>query len=234
MKDTEKINILKNLAEIADELDVKGLRKEANAVTNVMFRVSQYQGTNITGQAAQDAGNFAINFVNKAGEALKSAAESVASGALALGNLAVAINPVAMAIDGISKLDALRMNAAIAPYIQKNERLKAELQEAARKNDKQLVMIIINKIQSNFNQIYSSLIAERKEAGQYTASTADFQNTIDYAVKNKLTVRQMYDYAFQNRGGDQKAGNYANNLIAKYRTIHPDPDTALVQPTKFV
>jgi hypothetical protein len=23
-------------------------------------------------------------------------------------------------------------------------------------------------------------------------------------------------------------------LIAKYRTIHPDPDTALVQPTKFV
>jgi len=78
-----------------------------------------------------------------------------------------------------------------------------------------------------------SQIEERKEAGQYTSSTADFQNTIDYAVKNKLTVRQMYDYAFQNRGGDQKAGNYANNLIAKYRTIYPDPDTALVKPLKL-
>jgi len=43
----------------------------------------------------------------------------------------------------------------------------------------------------------------------------------------------MYDYAFQIRGGDQKAGNYANNLIAKYRTIHPDPDTAFVKPVKL-
>jgi hypothetical protein len=41
MKDTGRINILKKLAEIADELDIKGLRKEADAVTNVMFRVSQ-------------------------------------------------------------------------------------------------------------------------------------------------------------------------------------------------
>jgi len=233
MKDTGRINILKKLAEIADELDVKGLRKEANAVTNVMFRVSQYQGTNITGQAAQDAVNFAINFVNKAAEAVKNSAESIVSGALALGALAVATNPVAMAIDGISKLDALRMNAAIAPYIKENERLKAELQEAARKNDKKLVIIIINKIQRNFNQIYSSLMAERKAAGQYTSSTADFQNTIDYAVKNKLTVRQMYDHAVRNRGGGAEAANYANNLMAKYRTIHPDPETAPVKPTKL-
>jgi len=41
MKDTGKINILKKLAEIADDLDIKGFRKEANAVTNVMVRVSQ-------------------------------------------------------------------------------------------------------------------------------------------------------------------------------------------------
>jgi hypothetical protein len=41
MKDTGRINILKKLAEIADELDIKGLRKEADAVTKVMFRFSQ-------------------------------------------------------------------------------------------------------------------------------------------------------------------------------------------------
>jgi len=233
MKDTGRINILKKLAEIADELDIKGFRKEANAVTKVMFRVSQFQGTNITGQAAQAAVESAKNSVIKAGEAIKNAAESIGSGGLALANLAVAGSPVAAAIDGISKLDALRMNAAIAPYIQQIEQLKTQVQEAAKQNNKQLVVIIINKIQSNLNKV-SSLLAERKEAGQYTSSTADFQNTIDYAVKNKLTVRQMYDYAFRNRGGGADAANYANNLIAKYRTIHPDPDAALVQPTKFV
>jgi hypothetical protein len=41
MKYTGRINILKKLAEIADELDIKGLRKEADAVTKVMFRFSQ-------------------------------------------------------------------------------------------------------------------------------------------------------------------------------------------------
>jgi hypothetical protein len=41
MKDAGRINILKKLAEIADELDVKGLRKEANAVTKVMSQVAQ-------------------------------------------------------------------------------------------------------------------------------------------------------------------------------------------------
>jgi len=233
MKDVGRINILKKLAEIADELDIKGLRKEANAVTKVMFRVSQYQGTNFTGEALQAAGEFGIRAVEKAGEAIKNALDSIGSGAVALGSLLVAIHPITWVIDGISKVDALRMNAAIAPYIQENEQLKAKLEEAARKNDKPRVVIIINQIQSNLNKIYSSLIAERKSAGQYTASTDKFQNTIDYAVKNKLTVRQMYDYAVRNRGGGEDALNYANNLVMKYRTIHPDPDTALVQPTKF-
>jgi len=41
MKDTGRINILKKLSEIADELDIKGLRKEANAVTKVMSKVAQ-------------------------------------------------------------------------------------------------------------------------------------------------------------------------------------------------
>jgi tetratricopeptide (TPR) repeat protein len=232
MKDTGRINILKNLAKIADELDVKGLRKEANAVTNVMFRVSQYQGTNFTEQALQSWGENSINFVKKGIEAIKDLAESIGHGAIAVGSLAIA--PVAAAIDGISHLDALRMNAAIAPYIKENEQLKAQLQEAARRNDKPRVVIIINQIQSNLNKIYSSLIEARKAAGQYDSSLADIQNTINYAVKNKLTVRQMYDYAFRNRGGDQKAGNYANNLLVKYRTIHADPPTAPVKPAKLV
>lgn len=229
------INILQKLAEIANDLDTKGLIKEANALTNVMVRVSQapFQGTNITGQALQDTGNYAMNAVNKAGEAIRSTLESVGSGVLAVANLAVATSPVAMAIDGISKLDALRMNAAVAPFIQENERFRRELQEAAKKNDKQLVIVVINKIKSNVDKIYSTLLAERKESGQYTAPAADFQNTIDYAVKNKLTIRQMYDYAYRNRGADQNAANYANNLLAKYRTIHPDPDTASVQPTRL-
>ena len=131
------INMLRQLAEIANDLDTKGLKKEANVLTNVMVRVSQ---------------------------------------------------------TGISLLD----NGTINP------------------------------VKSNVDKIDSSLLAERKESGQYTASTDNFQNTIDYAVKNKLTLRQMYDYVFKNRGG-----NYANNMIAKYRTIHPDPDTALVQPTRL-
>jgi hypothetical protein len=87
-------------------------------------------------------------------------------------------------------------------------------------------------MRGNLNKI-SSLLAERKAAGQYNSSVADIQNTINYAVKNKLTVRQMYDYAVRNRGGGKEAEHYANNLIAKYRTIHPDPDTAVVQSTKF-
>jgi hypothetical protein len=132
MKDAGRINILKKLAEIADELDVKGLRKEANAVTKAMSQV-----------------------------------------------------PPAV------------QSQQVAPTVQ-------------------------------------SQIEERKKAHQYTSSVADIQNTIDYAVNNNLTIRQMYDYAFQNRGGDQKARHYANDLIEKYRTIHRDLDTALVQPTKFV
>ena len=233
MNDTGKINILKKLAEIADELDIKGFRKEANAVTKVMFRVSQFQGTNITGKSGEFTVESAKNSVIKAGEALKSAAEGVASGAMSLGSLLVATNPVFAAIDGLSSLHANYMNTAMGPYIQQIEQLKTQVQESSRKNDKQGVLNLLNLMRGNLNKI-SSLLAERKEAGQYTSSTADFQSTIDYAVKNKLTVRQMYDYAFRNRGGGAEAGNYANNLIAKYRTIHPDPDTALVQPTKFV
>jgi hypothetical protein len=122
MKDAGRINILKKLAEIADELDIKGLRKEANAVTKVMSQV--------------------------------------------------------------------------APTVQ-------------------------------------SQIEERKKAGQYTSSVADIQNTIDYAVKNKLTIRQMYDYALQTHRFDPIPGRLANDLITKYRNIYPDPDTAFVKPVKL-
>jgi hypothetical protein len=130
MKDAGRINILKKLAEIADELDIKGLRKEANAVTKVMSQV--------------------------------------------------------------------------APTVQSQieERKKA--------------------------------IEERKKADQYTSSVADIQNTIDYAVKNKLTIRQMYDYALQTHRFDPIPGRLANDLIAKYRNIYPaDPDTASVKPVKL-
>jgi hypothetical protein len=156
MKDTGKINILKKLAEIADELDIKGLRKEANAVTNVMSKVAEQ------------------------------------------------VQPYS----GYKQLS----NALQQPAPVQSQPAPVQSQPAT----------------------VQSQIEERKEAGGgYTSSTADFQNTIDYAVKNNLTVRQMYDYAYQHRGGDQKAGNYANNLIAKYRTIHPDPDTAPVKAVKL-
>jgi hypothetical protein len=142
MKYTGKINILKKLAEIADDLDIKGLRKEADAVTKVMNKVAQ---------SAQ---------------------------------------PYSAPPD--------------SPYGQ----LSNALQQPTT---------------------VQSQIEERSKAGQYTSSVTDFQNTINYAVKNKLTIRQMYDYALKNRGD----GNYANNLIAKYRTIYPDPDTAFVKPVKL-
>jgi len=159
MNDTGKINILKKLAEIADELDIKGLRKEANAVTNVMSKVAQSQ-------------------------------PYLAPPNSPLGQLSNVLQP---------------------PTVQ-SQPATVQSQPAT----------------------VQSQIEKRKEAGGgYTSSTADFQNTIDYAVKNKLTIRQMYDYALKNRGGDQKAGNYANNLIAKYRTIYPDPDTASVKPVKL-
>ena len=137
MKDTGRINILKKLAEIADELDIKGLRKEANAVTKVMSKVAQQ----------------------------------------------------------------------VQPY-SSYKQLSNALQQPAT---------------------VQSQIEERSKAGQYASSVTDFQNTINYAVKNKLTIRQMYDYALKNRGD----GNYANNLIAKYRTIYSDPDTAFVKPVKL-
>jgi hypothetical protein len=132
MQDTGRINILKKLAQIADELDIKGFRKEANAVTNVMSKV-----------------------------------------------------------------------ALIAPILS------------------------VPKL------FVPSQIEKRKKADQYTYSVADFQNTIDYAVKKKLTIRQMYDYAVENRGGDDEAKRFANNLIAKYRTIYPHPDTVPVKPLKL-
>lgn len=226
------INILQKLAEIANDLDTKGLIKEANALTNVMVRVSQFQGTNISGQASQTAIESAQNAIVKADNAIKSGLEGLGSGIISLGSLAVATNPVFSAIDGLSALHAQYMNTAMAPYLSQIEQLKTQIQETSRKNDKQGVLTLLNLIKGNLDKI-SSLLSERKEAGQYTADTADFQNTINYAVNNKLTIRQMYDYVFRNRGADQKAGNYANNLIAKYRTIHPDPDTALVQPTRL-
>lgn len=224
------INILQKLAEIANDLDTKGLKKEANVLTNVMVRVSQFQGTNLTGQASQIATENAQNAIGKVGSAIQSALEGVGSGIVSLGSLAVATNPLFSAIDGLSALQY--MNTAMAPYLSQIEQLKTQIQETSRKNDKQGVLTLLNLIKGNLGKI-SSLLSERKEAGQYTTDTADFQNTINYAVNNKLTIRQMYDYAFRNRGADQKAGNYANNLIAKYRTIHPDPDTALVQPTRL-
>ena len=139
MKDTGRINILKKLAEIADELDVKGLRKEANAVTNVMSKVAP------TIQSQQ-----------------------------------------------------------VAPTVQ------SQIEEQKKQ------------------------IEERKKADQYTSSVADIQNTIDYAVKNKLTIRQMYDYALQTHRFDPKPGRLANDLIAKYHDIYPaDPDTASVKPVKL-
>jgi len=232
----KKIVTLKALEKIANELDFLGFTKEANAITGVMIRVAlasvPYEGTNITGNATENAFYEAGNAVSKLIEACQSADESIANGFMSVANIAVATSPFFMAIDAVTGYLADSKNEAVAPYISTILELKRKLAQSAASKSTPAVLTVIGAIKSAAQTILSE-IQKRKDLGQYSATTDEFQDTIDYAVKNKLTVRQMYDYAVTNRGGGAYAGNYANNLIAKYRTIHPDPDTALVKPTKY-
>ena len=74
----------------------------------------------------------------------------------------------------------------------------------------------------------NSLINKREQSGQYTGDTSEFNKSIMIAANSRFTLNQMYDQAVYTHGK-----NYANNLIAKYRTVHPDSGNAPVKPTQF-
>jgi len=204
-------DLLKKMAQVANELDLQGLEKEANQVTMSMLKVAQ-------GMAMpQPTPNPRSQFNQE--------------------NQPVSVQVA----DNIADNTGTNVMRAGGEKNAQNAALVKALQNAQRKGDKaqetQIKAQIAQsaKLGAQAARQISTMLEQRKAIpGQYTLDAAEFQKTLDYAVANKLTLRGMYDQAVRNRGGGDDARNYANNLIAKYRNIHGNvPDTALVVTTKL-
>jgi hypothetical protein len=172
-------------------------------------------------------------------ESLKNAGQAAAQGTAAV--TATLTVPITATNEAILELTRLATDPLFAPHIEEIKKLQAQINEQAKRleqlsaspQNKQGVSALIADMSAKLMRQISSVktmsaIEARKSSGQYSANTEGFQKTIDFAVQNKMTIRQMYDQAARNQGA-----NYANNLISKYRTVYPDPDTALVKPAKL-
>lgn len=246
-----RTTLLKKIAAIADELDSYGYRADADALSEIMLKISQAVPSNPLAEGQQQV-------IDNTGTALMSdglqsytngldkvlgALGQLASGAgeMLWGQVEGIAGLVTLPVQVATSLEKLLMDAAFAPYVaqikalsQQNTEIMRELQallsQGKKEEAKRLIIIKIIPGIKNTRKVAGDLtmILKRKEAGQYKSDTSGFQATIDYAVKNKMTMRQMYDAAMKNQGG-----NYANNLIAKYKSVSNLPDSALVQPIKL-
>ena len=272
-------HLLRKMASIANELDLHGLEKEANVITQAMLKVAQLgsgiqpvqPSPNPRSQFNQEnqpypvkgvdtiADNTGTNLLRagtgtffNGGKQLLMAIGQAGEGifTMTVGNLQNLLGLATLPTEAIAEVTSLGMHSLTDPLLtqieQQNATIKMLLDALKRlksqpstPENNQKIKETAQKLaeaaasKSKIEEQVMSLINQRKTTGQYTLNEEEFAKTVDYAVKNRLTVRQMYDQAVRNRGGDEKAQNYANNIIAKYRTIHPDPDSALVKPTKL-
>ena len=170
------------------------------------------------------------------------------SGQVAIGTLMAYFGYLTLPVEAVAEVVAQLGHSNTDPLLttietQNNQitALVKALLDAQKKGDKELAAKIQSQIGAaakegkSIAMQLSNMLEKRKAIpGQYKLDATEFQKTLNYAVANKLTVREMYDRAVRNRGGDESAKNYANNLIAKYRNIHGDAsDTAPVVPTKL-
>jgi hypothetical protein len=251
----KKISTLKKLANIANNLDALGFFKEAQDVTLVMKKIAQYIPSNPLAPAQQAIiDNIGTPTVVEGAKSINEGADraihdlsNILSATYEMGKgIGVGtVGLIEMPIQGSFWAQKALTDRMFAPYVQaiqdlqqdnnqKRKLLKIYIENQNKQGaDKIINEMIENFLKIKYKAVVLSNIAARKDSNQYMGDIADFQNTINYSVKNSLTIRQMYDYAVQNRGGGPAAKNYANNLIAKYRTIHPDAQDAKVKPTNF-
>ena len=195
----KKLAALKSLASIANELDIMGFEKEANAITHVMRRLAQIV-TAPVGEWATDKGFDALhdvgNGLGEIGSGLVSIIKGVGEGAQSL--VGFASLPLFALIDIPIMLAQYAADAVTKPYVDKleyyqklNSSLAQQLLAALKDNNPSKSLQLSNSMKANNDQQQSSWavlsnIVARKKADQYKGDTAGFQNTIDYAVKNNF------------------------------------------------
>ncbi len=223
--------------------DPRSQFNQQNQPTSVKFNdaIADYTGTNVMRAGGQNQFDGLIGVADGINQIVMS------TGQFAYGGLQNLVGALTLPIEAVAELQSLYDHSLTDPLLgnlegqqQTINMLVRALGDARRRNDTQKQEEIKKEIANAANSIkksalqLSNMLKKRKASGQYTADTEGFQKTLDYSVQNGLTLRQMWDTAVKNRGGDKKAENYANNLIAKYRSIHGNvPDSGKVVQTQL-